>query len=208
MSNFDCWNFASNETDSKTIKWQSKLLWLSDDFSIIHGYNLSIVYTPLWYILLWLHPLHEGENMKWKANCTKVKVLSKDYIFHLAIFYWLTLDFSHNFSNIINLWHITWWKLNFFWHQTLDYSKIYNFTLDHDYTFKIIKVHKDVWISKSKSVYVFLFFECFEHMYPSLWNILKFTKKLKWFSEHLIRKKDFWNKKTSCPHFVLSALNI
>jgi hypothetical protein len=40
-------------------------------------------------------------------------------------------------------------------------------------------------------VYVFLFFECFELMDPLLWNILKFTKKLKQFGEHLIKEKDF-----------------
>ncbi len=42
---------------------------------------------------------------------------------------------------------------------------------------------------------------CFEHMDPFLWNILKFTKKMKWFGEHLIMKKYFWNKKnTTYPH--------
>jgi hypothetical protein len=40
-------------------------------------------------------------------------------------------------------------------------------------------------------IYVFLFFECFEHMDPFLWNILKFTKNLKQFGEHLMREKDF-----------------
>jgi len=49
-------------------------------------------------------------------------------------------------------------KTQFFLHQALDYNQIYNFTLDHDYKFKIIIVLKDVWILKSKSVYVFLFF--------------------------------------------------
>jgi hypothetical protein len=90
-------------------------------------------------------------------------------------------------------------KIQFFLHQTLDYNQNY-FTLDHDYKFRIIIVLKDVWVTKSKSVYVFLFFECFEHMDPFLWNILKFTKKLKWFGGHLIRKKDFWNKKTTYSH--------
>jgi len=81
-----------------------------------------------------------------------------------------------------------------FLHQALDYNQIYKFILDHDYKFKIIILLKDVWISKSKSVYVFLFFECFEHINPFLWNILKFTKKLKWFGGHLIRKKNFEKK--------------
>jgi hypothetical protein len=31
-------------------------------------------------------------------------------------------------------------------------------------------------------------------MDPFLWNILKFTKKLNQFGEHLIREKDFWYK--------------
>jgi hypothetical protein len=59
---------------------------------------------------------------------------------------------------------------------------------------------KAIWISKFKRIYVFSFFECFEHIDPFLWNILKFTKKFKWIGEHLIRKKDFWNKKTTCSH--------
>jgi hypothetical protein len=65
-------------------------------------------------------------------------------------------------------------KTHMFLHQTFDYSQIYNFTLDHDYKFKIIIMFKDDWVSKSKSIYVFLFFEFFEHMDPFLWNILKF----------------------------------
>jgi hypothetical protein len=35
-------------------------------------------------------------------------------------------------------------KIQMFLHQTLNYSQIYNFTLDHDYKFKIIIVLKDV----------------------------------------------------------------
>jgi hypothetical protein len=64
-------------------------------------------------------------------------------------------------------------KTQFFLYRTLHYSQIYNFILNHDYKFKIIIMFKDVWTSKSKKVYVF--FECFEHMDPFLWNILKFT---------------------------------
>jgi DNA modification methylase len=44
------------------------------------------------------------------------------------------------------------------------------------------------------------FLNFFEHVDPFLWNILKFTKKLKWFGEHLIRENDFWYKQTTCPH--------
>jgi hypothetical protein len=32
-------------------------------------------------------------------------------------------------------------------------------------------------------------------MDPFSWNILNFTRKLKWFYEHLIRERDFWYKK-------------
>jgi hypothetical protein len=35
---------------------------------------------------------------------------------------------------------------------------------------------KDIWVLKSKNIYVYIFFECFEHMDPFLWNILKFKK--------------------------------
>jgi hypothetical protein len=90
-------------------------------------------------------------------------------------------------------------------HQALHYTQIYNFTLNHDYKFKTRIMLEDVWISKSKNVYVFLFFEIFEHMDPFLWNILKFAKKLKQFGEHLINKNDFWNKKTTCPHAFLQC---
>jgi hypothetical protein len=67
-------------------------------------------------------------------------------------------------------------KNSIFLHQALDYNLLYNFILNHYYKFKIIVMLKDVWASKFKSVYVFLFFECFEHMDPFLWNVLKFTK--------------------------------
>jgi hypothetical protein len=95
-------------------------------------------------------------------------------------------------------------KIQFFLHQTLDYSQIYNFTLDHGYKFKIIIMFKDVWLSESKSTHIFLFFESFEHMDPFLWNILKFTKKLNWFVEHLIRKKKL-KQKTTYPHAFLEC---
>jgi hypothetical protein len=69
-------------------------------------------------------------------------------------------------------------------------------------------VFKDIQILKPKRVYVCLFFEFLEHMDPFLWNILKFTKKLKQFGEHLIREKDFLYKKTACHMIFLNVLNI
>jgi hypothetical protein len=59
-------------------------------------------------------------------------------------------------------------KTQFVLRQTLHYNKIYNFILNHNYKFKTIIMLKDVLISKSKRVYVFYFFECFEHMDPFL----------------------------------------
>jgi hypothetical protein len=70
-------------------------------------------------------------------------------------------------------------KTHLFLHQALHHNYIYNFTLNHNYKFKTIIMFKDVWVSKSKRIYVFLFFEHFEDMDPFLWNILKFTKNLK-----------------------------
>jgi hypothetical protein len=126
----------------------------------------------------------------------------------MVVFYRFILHFSHNFSNkLSNLKpNMTYnmIKTQLFLHQILHYSKIYNFILDHYYKFKIIIVFKDVWISKSK-VYMYLFFLNVLHMDLFLWNILKFTKKLKWFGEHLIRKNDIWNKKTTCPHIFLEC---
>ncbi len=57
----------------------------------------------------------------------------------------------------------------------------------------------NIWILKSKNVYIFKIFECFEHMDPFLWNIFKFTKKLKRFNEHLIREMTF-DLKNSLVH--------
>jgi hypothetical protein len=43
-------------------------------------------------------------------------------------------------------------KTQSFLHQALDYSQIYNFTLNHDYKFKIIIVEKDIRVLKYKTI--------------------------------------------------------
>ncbi len=96
-------------------------------------------------------------------------------------------------------------KTHFVLHQALHHSCIYNFTLNHNYKLKTIIVLKDVWIPKSKKIYVFFIFECFEHVDPFLWNILKFTKKLKQFYEHLIFKKTLKQKNPLVHMFFLSV---
>jgi hypothetical protein len=152
---------------------------------------------------------HMGESMKKRTSHIKVEVLSEDCIFHMVVFYWFIMHFSHNFLNLISnlrsnmTYNII--KTQFVLHQALHYSQIYNFILNHDYKFKTMIMLKDVRVSKYKWVYVFLFFECFEHLDLFLWTILNFTKKLKWFCEHLIRKNDFWNKETTCPHAFLEC---
>jgi hypothetical protein len=85
-------------------------------------------------------------------------------------------------------------KIQILLHQALHYNQIYNFTLNHDYKFKTIIVFKDVWVLKFKRVYAFLFFECFEHMDPFLWNILKFTKKIQMIWCKFDKKKYFYIK--------------
>jgi hypothetical protein len=40
-----------------------------------------------------------SESVEKKANHVKDKVLFKDYIFHMIVFYWFILHFSHNFKN-------------------------------------------------------------------------------------------------------------
>jgi hypothetical protein len=144
---------------------------------------------------------------KW-ANCIKVKVLSKDYIFHVAIFYWF-IHFSHSFLNwISNLRpNMTYnmIKIQIVLHWALHYSQIYNFTLNHDHKFKTKIMLKDIRVLKSKNAYLFIYFEFFEHTYPFLWNILRFRIFLKWFGEHLIKEKNFWYKKTTYPHVFLEC---
>jgi len=61
--------------------------------------------------------------------------------------------------------------------QALHYSQIYNFTLNHDYKFKIIIVLKDIQVLESKKAYVFHFFECFEHHGSLLVECIKVHKK-------------------------------
>jgi hypothetical protein len=100
-------------------------------------------------------------------------------------------------------------KTQMFLHQALHYNQIYNFTLNHDYKFKTIIVFKDIWILKSKRVYVFLFFECFEQMDPFLWNILKFTKKIETIWSTFDKGKWFLVQKKPLVHMLsLNALNI
>ncbi len=68
---------------------------------------------------------------------------------------------------------------------------------------------KDVWVSKSKSIYVFLFFECFEHMDPFLWSILKFTKKIEMIEWTFDKEKGLLKQKKPCVHILfLNVLNI
>jgi hypothetical protein len=67
----------------------------------------------------------------------------------------------------------------------------------HDFTLIMLK---DVWVSKSKKVYVFLFFEHFEHMNPFLWNILNFIKKIEMIWWTFDKEKRFLKQKTTCLH--------
>jgi Zn-dependent protease len=106
-----------------------------------------------------------GESMKKGANCAKVKILSKDCIFHMAIFYWFILHFSHSFLNWLSnlrpnmMYNMI--KTQMFLYQTLYYSQIYNFTLNHDYKFKIIIVLKGIWVLKFKKYICISFFWMF-----------------------------------------------
>jgi len=72
---------------------------------------LSIVYTPLLYVLLCSH--------------------------HMVVFNWFIMHFSRSFSNrISNLRSNMTYNMietQFVLHQTLNYNHIYNFTLNHDY---------------------------------------------------------------------------
>ncbi len=77
-----------------------------------------------------------------------------------------------------------------FFASSLHYIQICNYTLNHDHKFKTMIVFKDVRVPKSKRVYVFFFLECFEHMNPFLWNILKFTKELKQLGVHTFDKEE------------------
>jgi len=96
-------------------------------------------------------------------------------------------------------------KIQTILHWALHCSQIHNFTLNHDYKFKNRIMLNDIWVLKSKKAYVFKIFEFFEHMNPFLWKILKFNFFLKWFGEHLIKEKNFWYKKTTCPHVFLEC---
>jgi hypothetical protein len=59
-------------------------------------------------------------------------------------------------------------------------------------------------ISMPIKCYVFIFW-LFWTYGSLLVEYIKVHKKLKWFGEHLIKKKNFWNKKTTCPHVFLEC---
>jgi hypothetical protein len=87
-------------------------------------------------------------NLKNNWDCQLQYVV---YLFNTScniVFYYFTLHFSHSFLNrISNLKPNTTYKMiktQIVLHQALDYSRIYNFILDHDHKFKIIIVLKDV----------------------------------------------------------------
>jgi len=61
-------------------------------FKILTFGNLFTLFVLIFHFLA-------DESMKKGTNCTKVKVLSKDYILHVAIFYWFLLHFSRSFKN-------------------------------------------------------------------------------------------------------------
>jgi len=88
--------------------------------------------------MLWNHKFLKPFWVKvWK----KEWVMSKDCIFHIVVLYWFILHFSRNFFNwISNLKPDMTYKMIktlMFLHQTLHYNQIYNFTLNHDYKFKL-----------------------------------------------------------------------
>ncbi len=123
-------------------------------------------------------PTPWGESMKKEPIMPRLKSFPRTAFFTWQIFIGLYYIFHIIWiSNLKpNMTYIM-IKIQFSLHQALHYSQIYNFTLNHDYKFKTIIVWKDILL-KSKMVYVFLFFEFFEHIDPFLWNILKFTKNL------------------------------
>jgi len=99
-------------------------------------------------------------------------------------------------------------KTQIFLHKALDYNQIYNFTLNHYYKFKIIIVFKDVWISKSKSIYVFVFLNVWRHG-SFLVKYIKVHQKFEmiWWTFDKGKKK----VETKKPHvhmFFLSVLNV
>jgi hypothetical protein len=49
--------------------------------------------------LAFYHMKLQGESMKKGVTHAKVKIVSKEYIFHVAVFYWFILHFLHSFSN-------------------------------------------------------------------------------------------------------------
>jgi len=129
--------------------------------------------------------------MKKGTSRTKVEVLSKDCIFHTI--------FQTKYQMWGWIWHIH-DKNSIFLQQMLHYSQIYKSTFNHDHKFETIIMLKEIWVAKSKKGMSFYFLTVLNTWILFLGNILTFTKKLKQFDEHLIMKKDFWNKKTTCPH--------
>jgi len=93
-------------------------------------------------------------------------------------------------------------KTQFFLHQALDYSQIYNFILDHDYKFKIIIVLKDVWVSKSEIAYVIYFFWMFWTYGSLLVEYIKVHEKFEMIWWTFDKEKGFLKQKNDMStHF-------
>jgi hypothetical protein len=72
----------------------------------------------------------------------------------------------------------------FFLHQALHSSQIYNFTLNHDYKFKTIIVLKDIQVLESKKTYIYIsIFWMFWTHGSLLVEILKFKKNWRTFDK-------------------------
>jgi hypothetical protein len=69
----------------------------------VNVFNNLIFWNLFTFFVLIFHLLVD-ESMKKKASCTKIKVFSKDCIFHIAIFYWFILHFSHSFLTKYQIW--------------------------------------------------------------------------------------------------------
>jgi hypothetical protein len=55
-------------------------------------------------LILLLPDMQVGSKNEKKEPITpSLKALSKDYIFHVGVFYWFILHFSHNFFNSISI---------------------------------------------------------------------------------------------------------
>jgi hypothetical protein len=124
-----------------------------------------------------------------------------------VVFYWFIIFFTQFFKLNIKFeakYDKEHDKIQIFLHQTLHYSKIYNFSLNLDHKFKTIIMLKDIRVSKSKRIYVFFLGMFWTHG-SFLVKYIEVHQKIETIWWTFDKEKGLLKQKTTCSHVFLEC---